>query len=141
MTPIKGYEKLYAVTQDGRVFSYPRNWISSGGAKRSHNGIWLKLHQDNRGYLHVRLRKDNRHKNFLVSRLVAQAFIPNPLNLPQVNHIDGNKLNNHVLNLEWCTNGENQKHAYSLGLRKRLTGELNGRWKGLRNENPKIPSR
>ena len=58
-----------------------------------------------------------------IHRLVALSFIPNLLNKPQVNHIDGNKLNNNVSNLEWMTDGENRKHAYKIGLRRHRTGE------------------
>jgi hypothetical protein len=57
------------------------------------------------------------HPNKL-HRVVAKCFIPNPNNKPQINHLDGNKLNNNIQNLEWVTNSENQKHAYSIGLRK-----------------------
>lgn len=71
----------------------------------------------NSGYLKVGLSVDGIHKYYLVHRLVAQAFIPNPNNLPQVNHIDGNKLNNHVDNLEWVSSYENQQHAVKNGLR------------------------
>lgn len=60
--------------------------------------------------------KEHIRKYFLVHRLVAQAFIPNPNNLPQVNHIDGNKENNCITNLEWCTREDNIKHAYKIGL-------------------------
>lgn len=57
-------------------------------------------------------------KNLHVHRLVAQAFIPNVDNKPQINHIDGNKSNNNIKNLEWCTNSENGKHAWKTGLKK-----------------------
>ena len=83
------------------------------------------------GYLQVGLCKDNQQKNFLVHRLVALAFIPNPNGKPQINHRDGNKLNNHVSNLEWCTPSENQRHAYDTGLSP--LGEEHGRAK-LTNE-------
>lgn len=71
-----------------------------------------------RGYFGVRLCKDNKQERFLVHRLVANAFIPNPNNLPIINHIDGVKANNNVNNLEWCTYSHNNKEAYRLGLKK-----------------------
>jgi hypothetical protein len=66
-----------------------------------------------KGYLKINLNK----KSFFIHRLVAKAFIPNPENKPFVNHIDGNKANNNVNNLEWVTNSENMIHAYKNGLR------------------------
>jgi len=70
------------------------------------------------GYYYVCLSKNGKVRKFKVNRLVAQAFIPNPDNKPFVNHIDGDKLNNNVNNLEWCTQSENMLHAYKYGLRK-----------------------
>lgn len=68
------------------------------------------------GYVYIFLMKDNKSKNFRLHRLVAEAFIPNPENKLQVNHKDGNKLNNNINNLEWCNQSENEKHAYNKGL-------------------------
>lgn len=68
------------------------------------------------GYLRVTLWKDNKPKPFRIHRLVAELFIPNPEGKPEVNHIDGNKFNNYVGNLEWATSSENQRHAVATGL-------------------------
>ena len=70
----------------------------------------------NKNYCTVSCRLDGKQKHFYVHRLVAEAFIPNPLNLPQINHIDGDPTNNHVSNLEWCTPKQNIDHAYQNGL-------------------------
>ena len=92
---IKGYEGLYAVSSCGKVWSYTNN-------------IFLTpRHQRKTGYDRVHLVKDGKIREFLVHRLVAEAFIPNPENKPQVNHLDENKTNNHVENLEWATRQEN----------------------------------
>lgn len=77
----------------------------------------LKLKKTSGGYLHVLLYKDGKNKDHRAHRLVAQSFIPNPENKPEVNHIDGNKENNNINNLEWVTGTENKKHAYKIGLR------------------------
>jgi hypothetical protein len=79
----------------------------------------IKVYINNRGYCTVRLRvSTNKEKRFTVHRLVALLYVPNPENKPQVNHIDGNKLNNQVSNLEWVTQSENSKHSWSLGLQR-----------------------
>ena len=71
------------------------------------------------GYVYIFLMKDNKSKNFRLHRLVAEAFIPNPENKLQVNHKDGNKLNNNVNNLEWCTHRQNINHAKENNLYKK----------------------
>lgn len=92
---ITGYEGIYEVSNCGNVRRIHKD-------KRSSNYKVLK--QDNlRGYRKVHLYKDGKGKPFQVHRLVAEAFISNPNNLPQVNHKDENTSNNHVENLEWCT--------------------------------------
>ena len=89
MKDIENYEGLYAITRDGKVWSYKSN-------------KFLKPVLDKDGYHKVNLCKDKKMKTFRIHRLVAEAFIPNPKGLPQVNHKDENKNNNCVENLEWC---------------------------------------
>lgn len=97
-----GYENRYMVSNLGRVYS-------------KHYKKILSPHYIHCGYLQVTFSKNNKPKNFLVHRLVAEAFIPNPLGLPEVNHIDMKRDNNVVTNLEWCTKSENLHHAFKNG--------------------------
>lgn len=114
---IDGYEGYYKISNRGRVKrldvfdknpKYNGNRLIKGGLRKS-------TIQSN-GYKSVMLTKESKSKRFLIHRLVAIAFIPNPNEFPVVNHIDGNKLNNNVENLEWCTHSYNLKHAHSNGL-------------------------
>lgn len=107
-----GYEGFYQVSNLGRVKSLKCNKPKI-----------LKAYfyrQDE--YLAVELFIHSKQKPIKIHRLVAEAFLPNPDNKPQVNHIDGNKLNNRLTNFEWVTVGENVRHAYKLGLIKRKSG-------------------
>ena len=115
---IKGYEGLYQVSNLGRVKSLERKVLRSDGTSLAISERILKLGKNARGYLSVQLCANGIVKCFRVYRLVAQAFIPNPDNKPQVNHIDGNKQNNRADNLEWATRSENMQHAYKTGLFK-----------------------
>lgn len=101
--PVVGWEGRYEVSSLGRVRSISTKW---------HRGIIRKFHIRGTGYYHVTFTRGNKSYNFYVHRLVAQAFIPNPENKPEVNHKDGNKLNNTVENLEWATYTENILHSY-----------------------------
>lgn len=104
---IPGFEGLYQVSNLGRVKSLPRG--KQWPYRRTHNNI-RKPHIKN-GYYQVNLSKDNKVRWISVHRLVALAFIPNPDNLPCVNHQDENKLNNHVNNLEWCSYAYNANYG------------------------------
>lgn len=84
----------------------------------------LKPRFSNSGYLYVGLWIDGVQKNRFIHKLVAQAFLPNPLNLPEVNHINGVKSDNRVENLEWCTRSENNCHAYATGLKRGSDAKL-----------------
>ena len=104
--PVVGYDGLYEVSNLGRVKSLPRK-NAKGGLKSPKETKW--------GYLMCQLWKDGKVKNHSVHRLVADAFIPNPEGKQTVNHIDCNKHNNRVDNLEWATQSENVRHSVRLG--------------------------
>lgn len=111
---IEGYEGLYQVSNLGRIKSILfRNNICT---KEREKIINAETNKRNRQY--ISLYKNGKRKNIAVHRLVAKAFIPNPNNLPQVNHIDGNPKNNNIKNLEWCSASYNMKHAYINNLSK-----------------------
>lgn len=144
---IRGYEGFYQSSTFGRVRSLDR-WVKCpNGSIRCCKGKILKPVTNKYGYLKVGLWKNGKVKNFLVHRLVAEAFLPNPENLPCVNHKDENKLNNNVNNLEFCdckyninfgtrtekviaknTNGKLSKKV----LQYTLDGQFVREWKSIR---------
>lgn len=121
MKDIKGYEGLYAITPEGEVYGYKRR-------------RFLKPASEKNGYLRVCLCRDGEMKWYLVHRLVAEAFIPNPENLPQVNHKDENKTNNCLQNLEWCDAKYNNNYGTHIEKIKKpilqytLNGEFVSEW-------------
>lgn len=107
---IKGYEGYYQVSSIGKIRSIDRKIVYSDGRVFNYHGKEIKT-QLNKGYEYIKISKNSCVKTFKVHRLVAQAFVPNPLNLPQVNHKDENKINNRVDNLEWCTGKYNMNYG------------------------------
>lgn len=108
---IVGYEGIYKISEYGDVVSLKRE--CGFGSRREEKPKTISI---KKGYASVALCREKTIKHFLLHRLVAQAFIPNPENLPQINHIDGNKINNNFKNLEWCDRSHNQIHARKLNL-------------------------
>lgn len=116
MKDVKGYEGRYKVTRDGKLYSVKSKRFIG--------------HLNAYGYYRASLQVGKyKYKTFFIHRLVAEAYIPNPENKPYINHIDGNKTNNCVSNLEWCTPQENIMHAYKthlMDIPKPRKGEANG---------------
>lgn len=111
--PISGFEGLYSVTRDGRVWSHAKRY-----ARGHHGGKWLKPGLGTTLYLLVVMTKDGRQHTAKVHRLVGLAWIPNPDKLPEINHKNGIKTDNRDVNLEWCTRTQNNAHAHRTGLNK-----------------------
>jgi len=114
MKAIPAYEGLYSVTDDGRIFSVRSDKFIKPFHKKGKKG------EDS--YLRIALQNCGEIKRFFVHRLVAMAYVDNTDDKPFVNHIDGDVMNNVSDNLEWCTQSENQNHAYATGLQKPNNG-------------------
>lgn len=109
---IPGYEGLYQVSNFGTIKSMKRMVKHSLNSNRICKEKIILPKLSNTGYYRVHLNKNGIQKKLLIHRIIAIAFIQNPLNKPCVNHIDGNPTNNNILNLEWCTYSENEIHSY-----------------------------
>lgn len=105
----------YLISEDGKVY------------KKSKGSLFEIQQSVNRKYYSVKLSHEGYRKHCFVHRLMAEAHVPNPENKDYVNHIDGDKLNNSIENLEWVTFAENIQHSFETGLNKGLIGEENGR--------------
>ena len=103
--PVIGYEGVYEVSENGDVRNVKKEKV-------------LKPQKHRGGYRQIILWRQNKFKALYMHRLVAMSFIENPLCKKQVNHIDGDKSNNRINNLEWVTASENEKHAYNIGLKE-----------------------
>lgn len=125
---IPGYEGIYKANVNGQIWGEPRK-------------KFLKPKINKYGYHCLTFYKNNKKISVTIHRLIAQTFIPNPENKPEVNHIDGNKTNNCVKNLEWVTASENHKHAYRIGLEVPKYGSKNSMYgKGYLRAGDKCPT-
>lgn len=123
--PVKDFEGYYEVSNTGLVRSVDREIKHSRGSGTfTKKGKVLKPASDKNGYLLISLSRNSKQIKVRIHRLVAQAFIENVNNLPLVNHKDGVKSNNSIINLEWCDHSQNAIHAKDLGLTK-IIGEEN----------------
>lgn len=113
---VKGYEGFYQVSNKGRVKSLARTIVRSDGQYKSIKEKILKSGTSSKGYQQINLCRNGKQKTMKIHRLVAEAYIPNSKNKPEVNHKDGDKSNNVISNLEWVTPKENMRHAYDIGL-------------------------
>lgn len=139
---IQGYEGYYQVSNLGRVRSLDRDVVYKNGRRHKYTGKILELSLNSQGYQKAMLSACGAHSTPRVCRLVANAFIPNPANLPQVNHKDEIKTNDCVDNLEWCTAKYNVNYGHRAEkcsakksvpvLQMTLCGELVGEWKSAR---------
>jgi len=122
---VSGYEGIYQVSNIGRVKSLQRTFTLHDGRPQTKPKRILKQATSHKGYKIVKLCKIGEEHTCQVHRLVAEAFIPNPMNLPQVNHKDENKSSNAVENLEWCTNDYNVSYGTGRlrGIQKRINGK------------------
>lgn len=125
---IKGYEGLYQISNKGRVKSLAKEIITNNGysvCTKKYGEKILKPQHNQKGYQQIGLHCDGKTSRKMIHRLVAEAFIPNPYNLPQVNHKDECKDNNVVENLEYCTNDYN--HNYGTGIKRAADKNRNGK--------------
>ena len=136
--PIKGYEGMYEVSNLGNVRSLDR-YVMLGNHGNQYcllKGKPMKPHPNSRGYVKTELWKNGQGKLHLVHRLVAEAFISNPNNLPCIDHINTIKTDNRVENLRWCTNKENMNNPLTREkLREKITPEIIEKTKATRAAN------
>jgi len=127
--PILGYEDYYEISNLGRVAALSREVKMPNGGFRRTDDFEISQSYDKDGYMKCRLTLNGKRKDFRVHRLVCIAFLENPENKKQVNHINGIKSDNKLSNLEWCTIEENMSHTFKMGLKTQ---------KGIKNNMSKL---
>ena len=129
--PVEGYEGIYEVSSAGEVKSLPRLKYCGhkGSPPQKVEGRILKVSEDRLGYSRVKLSKNGTSKLKYLHRIIASAFIENITEKTEVNHIDGDKSNNMLNNLEWVNRSENMKHNFSIGISNGHRGEDNNKAK------------
>lgn len=134
--PVKGYEGLYEVSDMGRVRSLDKIIATNilNNTTRLLKGRIIRFTEGPTGYLYATLYQNGIKKTHTIHRLVISSFIQPDLNRPDCNHKNGNKRDNALHNLEWCTQTENNRHAFKTGLNKGPRGELQGRSKLLTSQ-------
>lgn len=115
--PVIGWQDVYEVSNFGRIRSIPRQIVYLRGFVRNYNNYSLLSPYDGDEYFYVNLSKNQKRERTSIHRLVGIHFVPNPFKKPEINHLDGNKKNNHYLNLEWTTRKENDHHSVKNGLK------------------------
>lgn len=118
---IKNYEGFYQCSNLGNIRSLDRIIFEHTGKSQTRKGTIIKQKQNKNGYLQFALNKDSKRKMVYTHQIIAATFLENPNCLPVINHIDGNKLNNNINNLEYTDYAENNQHAYKVLHRKPAT--------------------
>lgn len=125
---IKGYDGIYEVSELGKIRSVDRIVECKDGSTRKRKGKELKLQMNNKGYAIVRLNKNGIYKTQSVHRLIAEAFLPNPDNLPQIHHLNHDRKDNRACNLQWVSKAEQRDEHWTKaqskakGIRLRVVG-------------------
>lgn len=130
---IPNYQNFYQANPCGLIKSLPKSLRVKNGFRVTKELIIANTNNGN-GYLVCSLSKNTKRKSILLHRIIAMTFIPNPNNLPEVNHKDGNKNNNHVDNLEWCARQENIDHSWD----KKLTNCIGEKHHNSKLNNQKV---
>lgn len=131
---IEGYDDKYSISSYGNI---RRNYVLTKWGSKTESKVPIKINKDRNGYLKCDLiQYGGKRKGCLLHRLVAQTFIPNPNGYKEINHIDGNKENNNINNLEWCSRSYNIRHAIDTGLLRPCQGKTHFRSKPVMQIDP-----
>ena len=129
---IKGFNNIYKINREGTVVRKETIHKRLNHLVRVLGKVMKPL-DNGKGYLRIKLTKDTKSKRYMLHRLIAETFIPNPFSKKYINHINGIKSDNRIENLEWCTQSENCKHAWKTGLRTYTDKMYEARRKSRKN--------